>query len=132
MLRRFALTALTAALAAAALTAPTTASAATRMVATGTPDTPQFDPAGNIFNTRIACAAADGSAIRVVVRCWIGTSSATSSSVIGRIAFAQRRVPSGLNYTLCAEATFYYATHSNSTDIRCARSDDTGVAVVRG
>lgn len=129
---RLALAAITGALAAAAL-APS-AHAATRLVATATPATPQIDPAGWVQHVQVECAAYDRSSVRTTVSCWTTTSGSTATATLaGPAAFVQRRLPSDpLFYTLCASATFTYASgYQSSTGTRCAPAD-TGVAVVRG
>jgi len=129
---RLVLTALAGTLAAAAL-APS-AHAATRLVATATPTTPQIDPAGWVQHVQVECAAFDRQSVRTTVSCWTTTSGGSASSTLdGPAAFAQRRLSSHpLLYTLCASATFTYASgYVSSTGTRCAPAN-TGVAVVSG
>jgi hypothetical protein len=121
---------LLAATAVLALAAPT-ADAATRMVATVTPELPQFSPAGDISHVRVSCAAEDAKAIRTSVRCWGATGLTASSTQNLPAAAASVRGYSPWTFTLCAEARFDYGTHSGTTGVVCT-SGTNGLAALTG
>ena len=110
---------LLAATAVLALAVPAGAQAATRMVATATPELSQPSPAGTITYIRVSCAAEDRAAIQVSVRCWTSSTLSASSTQYLPAAFASVRGYSPWTFTLCAEARFDYAGYSNSTGVRC-------------
>jgi hypothetical protein len=123
-------TCLLSALAVLLLAAP--AGAATRMVATATPEAPQFSPAGDISYIRASCAAEDAKAVRTYVRCWSVNGGETSRTVNGPAAAATARVYSPWAFTFCAEARFTYASgFVGSTGVRCAPGEF-GFATVTG